>query len=59
MNDTDDLAWRKSSRSASAPQCVEVHRTLAEIRDSKNPDGPILHCDIAALVAAVRTDQIG
>ena len=42
-----DLAraqWRRSSRSQQQGQCVEVaHRppTVA-VRDSKNPDGPVL-----------------
>jgi hypothetical protein len=36
--------WRKSSRSGTQGNCVEV-RVIAgniEVRDSKNPDGPIL-----------------
>jgi Domain of unknown function (DUF397) len=34
--------WRKSSRSANTTDCVELHRTLGAIRDSKRPDGPAL-----------------
>jgi hypothetical protein len=37
--------WRKSSRSGSGDQCVEVApltRTLRAVRDSKDPAGPAL-----------------
>ncbi|MDI3408435.1 DUF397 domain-containing protein [Streptomyces cavernicola] len=37
--------WRKSSYSAShGAECVEIatHPTAIHIRDSKNPDGPVL-----------------
>ncbi|WP_425589225.1 DUF397 domain-containing protein [Streptomyces siamensis] len=38
--------WRKSSYSgASGGDCLEVadgHSTLVPVRDSKNPDGPVL-----------------
>lgn len=37
-------AWRKSSHSDDQGHCVEVadSTTLIAIRDSKNPDGPVL-----------------
>lgn len=34
--------WRKSSRSVNTTNCVELHHTLAAVRDSKRPDGPAL-----------------
>ena len=46
--DLPQAAWRKSSRSTSAANCVEVAFGLADqerataVRDSKNPNGPAL-----------------
>ncbi|PRY40515.1 DUF397 domain-containing protein [Umezawaea tangerina] len=36
--------WRKSSYSGSGAQCVEVadSATTTAVRDSKNPDGPVV-----------------
>jgi Domain of unknown function (DUF397) len=36
--------WRKSTRSGSNGQCVEVrtHDGAIQLRDSKNPTGPVL-----------------
>jgi hypothetical protein len=55
--------WRKSSRSNSnGGDCVEVARNLpgiVAVRDSKNPDGPILTVtpgDWATFIASVRAD---
>lgn len=47
--------WRKSSRSSGQNgNCVELSDNGA-VRDSKNPAGPTLRCDVAALVAAVKS----
>ena len=34
--------WRKSSKSDSGGQCVEVRGDLGALRDSKQPGGPAL-----------------
>lgn len=46
--------WRKSSRSSGTGQCVELSRH-GLVRDSKNPSGPVLAADVAALVSAVKS----
>lgn len=51
--------WRKSTRSAGADNCVEVAagtegRAWAAVRDSKDPDGPVLVVSPAAFTAFVR-----
>jgi hypothetical protein len=51
-----DLTWRKSSYSDAHTNCVEVAAEGA-VRDSKNPDGPVLNLDITALVAAAKTQS--
>jgi hypothetical protein len=39
-----DTPWIKASRSATSGQCVELrrHHGLVEVRDSKDPAGPVL-----------------
>ena len=57
---TPDLSrakWRKSSRSNGQGSCVEVANTLGAMRDSKNPDGPVLDTDLAGLIAAVKANR--
>ncbi|MFL6122318.1 DUF397 domain-containing protein [Actinophytocola sp.] len=44
MSDLAQAVWRKSSRSGSANECVEVAfgAGVTALRDSKNPDGGVL-----------------
>ncbi|HEY3610396.1 MAG TPA: DUF397 domain-containing protein [Pseudonocardiaceae bacterium] len=66
-----DPTWRKSSYSSSQENCVELRKSSyssggencvevgpGAVRDSKNPDGPVLSGDVAALVAAVKRRQL-
>lgn len=47
-SDLSRVVWRKSSRSGSGPDCVEVafggtnEELAVALRDSKNPAGPVL-----------------
>lgn len=53
-----ELRWRKSSRSSHQTACVELAGTLDRVRDSKNPTGPVLGGNVAALVSAVKTGRL-
>ncbi|ALG12522.1 DUF397 domain-containing protein [Kibdelosporangium phytohabitans] len=62
-SDFDQAAWRKSSRSASTGDCVELARTEAGfgIRDSKNATGPVLRLTAEqglAFLRAVEGDRL-
>lgn len=62
MIDLSRAVWRKSRRSGSGNNCVEIARAsgVIAVRDSKNPDGPPLMFDRAtmeAFVAAVKDNQ--
>jgi hypothetical protein len=50
--------WRKSSRSAAQSTCVELS-PRGQVRDSKNPGGPVLPVNVPALLAAVKGGRIG
>lgn len=52
-------SWRKSSRSGTATDCVEIANTLNAMRDSKNPTGPTLTAAVRALITAIKHDRIG
>jgi hypothetical protein len=56
---TEQRMWRKSSYSGGENNaCVEVNYDLTAIRDSKNPDGPVLYGDVRALITAVQSAKI-
>lgn len=52
-----DATWRKSSFSQNGGNCVEVANlaTGIAVRDSKNPDGPVLAITPASWSALVQT----
>ena len=54
-----ELTWRKSTYSGTTDNsdCVELAAQGA-VRDSKNPDGPVLSVEITALVTAVKSGRI-
>ncbi|HWE89215.1 MAG TPA: DUF397 domain-containing protein, partial [Pseudonocardiaceae bacterium] len=49
--------WRKSTKSANSANCVELAGTLDRLRDSKNPDGPMLAASLSALLMAVKSGR--
>ena len=51
--------WRKSSRSSSQTNCVEIVNTLDAVRDSKNPAGPVLLAPLGELITAVKAGKLG
>jgi Domain of unknown function (DUF397) len=54
-----ERGWRKSSYSNQDGACVEVAGTLERVRDSKNPDGPVLTVDLTALLVAIKAGVLG
>ncbi|MFI8769429.1 DUF397 domain-containing protein [Streptomyces sp. NPDC053792] len=61
-NEAAGLAWKKSSYSGGAEgQCVEVADVSPQngvaVRDSKNPDGPVIVVGTAAFSALVTSLQ--
>lgn len=61
----ESVHWRKSSRSAdNGGACVEVGSFAGGVgvRDSKDPDGPVLlfgHASWAAFVRAIKIGKLG
>jgi hypothetical protein len=50
MDDLTRARWRKSTRSGTSGECVEVADNLpgvVAVRDSRDPDGPVLTFDPA------------
>lgn len=52
----NEVRWRKSSYSSGEPtgSCIELAHDLGTVRDSKNPDGPVLKVDARPLLAHIR-----
>lgn len=48
------IHWKKSSYTNVNGACVELATTLDAVRDSKDPNGPILRVDARRLVRAVK-----
>jgi Domain of unknown function (DUF397) len=54
------IRWRKSARSGSTGQCVELGRLdrpefTGAVRDSKNPTGPTLNVELEALLVSIKS----
>lgn len=54
-----DADWRKSSLSGGTNgDCVEVtYDNGGGVRDSKNPDGPVLRVNISQLVSMIKNND--
>lgn len=58
------MKWRKSSYSngGGGGSCVELAATQADLRDSKNPNGPVLHFKdrsaVIRLLAAIKRGEL-
>ncbi|MEU5567593.1 DUF397 domain-containing protein [Micromonospora musae] len=62
MAELTGAQWRKSTRSGSnGGNCVEVADNLPDlvaVRDSKDPDGPVLTFSLTAWAAFIRTTKL-
>ncbi len=58
MNQPAPLRWRKSTRSGSESNCVEVPQTFDRVRDSKNESVELMlgQAGWSAFLAAAKTD---
>lgn len=56
-----DLAWRKASYSAGNGECVEVASALGQVsvRDSKDPEGPVLTYSADAFQSFLDAARVG
>lgn len=50
--------WRKATRSQGANNCVELGSS-GTVRDSKNPNGPVLRITLSDLLSTVKRGQVG
>jgi hypothetical protein len=60
MSTADRLRWQTSGRSGNGENCVQlaVNSGGVLIRDSKNPAGPVLRTDLAALLTEVKSGRL-
>ncbi|MFI9629901.1 DUF397 domain-containing protein [Streptomyces sp. NPDC052042] len=62
---TESPRWFKSSYSANGGQCIEVaanlvaSRGVVPVRDSKNPNGPVLNTSVDAFTSFVDSVRSG
>lgn len=61
MTHVAPLRWRKSTRSGSESNCVEVQEGFGRVRDSKNASGPSLEFAagvVAEFLAAAKNGEL-
>ncbi|MCP2169188.1 protein of unknown function (DUF397) [Goodfellowiella coeruleoviolacea] len=54
-----ELRWKNASNHNGS--CVELAHTMTAVRDSKNPDGPVLtfgHAELTRFLAAVKAGHL-